>query len=626
MDRKIFIGNNDAELALKNYLALFDEMDWGYDEVAVMDSLGRITYEPLVAKICDPVYNASAMDGIMVIAEHTYEASEVSPLILEKEKDFTHINTGGALTGEYNAVIMIEDVIPIDDDKVKIIMPAVNWQNVRVIGESIVAGEMLLPSKKKITPVDLGAMIAGGYKTVKVFKRPRVGIIPTGAELIENPEEIETGKLMESNSYVFAGLVHEYGGIATRYPIVRDNFQDLKIAINKAVSENEIVLLNAGTSAGTKDFTVHAIEELGKVFMHGLAIKPGKPTVLGVISDKPVLGIPGYPVSAFLMVDKFVKPLVYKFLSQDIHNKTTVEAVSSRRIVSSFKNEEIIRVALGNVNGKMIATPLDRGAAAVMSLVRADGKITVPRLKEGIEAGETVTVELLKPIGEINKTLAIIGSHDLVIDYIADKMKISSAHVGSLAGINSIKKAECHIAPIHLLDEETGEYNTSYVKKYLGTGGVLIRGVKRTQGFMVQKGNPLGITDFSCLTKNLVFANRQRGAGTRVLLDYHLKLNGISRENIKGYDKEFGTHMAVAIAVKTGLCQVGLGIMSAAIAMDLDFIPICSENYDFLTTEENLCDERVETFIKIIKSNEFLRKLDELSGYSYDEIGSVIKC
>lgn len=623
--RDVFISNNDAQESLQEYLGQF-QFQPQTEEVSLAEALGRVTACPHAAKVCDPMYNAAAMDGIMVRSASTFGASELNPIRLKQSEDFEYINTGGQITGTFDAVIMIEDVTTKEAGVVEIINGAYPWQHIRVVGESIVSGEMILPSNHKIRPVDLGALAAGGYSAVTVYKKPRIGIIPTGAELVENPLAAGPGKLVESNSYVFAALVAEYGGTAQKYPIVRDEIDSLRAAIRAALSENDIVVLNAGTSAGTKDFTLNVIEELGEVFRHGLAIKPGKPTILAKIDQKPVLGIPGYPVSAYLMFDKFVRPLIGGYLGNaGGQAQPSIEAVVTKTLVSSMKNEEIIRVALGFVGGKYIATPLERGAAAIMSLVKADGKLVIDRLSEGIHAGETAKVLLLKPLEDIEKTLTVIGSHDLIIDVIADKMHISSAHVGSMGGISAIKKGECHIAPIHLMDEETGEYNISYVKKYLPDKKmVLIKGVGRVQGLMVPKGNPLGLKDFKSLP-GVRFANRQRGAGTRLLLDYWLKKEGIAPEDIEGYEKEFSTHMAVAIAVKTNNCDAGLGILAAAKAMDLDFIPLANEEYDFLVPEEYLEEPRVQQFVEILKSEDFRRQLDELSGYTYERIGEIVR-
>ncbi|MEG1986429.1 MAG: molybdopterin biosynthesis protein [Clostridia bacterium] len=626
MEQKTYIENNDDISALSAYLSALGDISLGFEEVAPLDAFGRITAEAVFALKCDPMYNAAAMDGIEVVAENTTSACEDNPLSLALGKDFEYVNTGNAITKKYNSVIMIEDVLKSSNNEIKILSPSFPWQHVRVIGESIVAGEIILPTGHEVSAADIGAIIASGNKTVKVIKKPRVGIIPTGAEMIDNPDDLTSGKLMESNSKVFSALTTQCGGLPTRYPVIVDEKEQLKQAINIALIENDFVIVNAGSSAGTKDYTVGVISELGAVVVHGIAIKPGKPTILGIINKKPIIGIPGYPVSAYLVFEMFARPIILKMAGKSNSTNITAQATLTKRITSSFKNAELIRMAVGSVGGKLVTTPLERGAAAIMSLVKADGLLKVERLVEGIETGEKVTVRLLKPLSDIEKALVIIGSHDLIIDVIADKMPLSSAHVGSMSGIFALSRGECHIAPIHLLNEENGEYNISFVKQYFPHQKMaLIKGVGRVQGFVVPRGNPKHITSFCQLkTDNLSYANRQRGAGTRLLFDYKIKLNGLTPADIFGYEKEYNTHLAVAVAVKNKIADTGLAVLSAARAMDLDFVPVGNEEYDFLIPYDFLSDTRVQQFISIIKSDYFKNKLNDLGGYTADKVGEIV--
>jgi putative molybdopterin biosynthesis protein len=625
MDRNTYIDNIDVETAKEKY---FDKIKTKlyYEEVKVSDSLNRITFEPIYARISSPNYNAAAMDGIAVISKNTDKASENNPLTLEINKDCIYVNTGNQIMDPYDAVIMIEDVIQLGEGKVQILKAAYPWQHIRQIGEDIVATEMIIPSNHKIRPIDLGALISGGIETLKVYKKPRVGILPTGSEIVEDISEIRDGKIIDSNSRVFEGMIKELGAIPNRYAPQIDDYNLLKESILKGVEENDILLINAGSSAGTKDFTVNLIRELGEVVIHGIAMKPGKPTILGIINNKPVIGIPGYPVSAFLVMDTFVKPLIQKYIGIEEVEPEYIKAQLSRRIVSSLKHKELVRVNLGYVNEKLIATPLSSGAGVSMSLVKADGIAIIPRNTEGMEAGQMIDVELLKPINSIKKSLVSIGSHDLIMDVIGDMLKLTSSHVGSLGGIMAIKRGECHIAPIHLLDMDTGEYNISYVKKYFPNKRMaLIKGVQRQQGFIVKKGNPMKIKDFKDLLRSdIVYVNRQRGAGTRVLLDYHLGINHIDSSQIRGYQRELNTHMAVATAVATGSASTGLGIYSAAKAMNLDFIKVAYEDYDFLVTFDLLEDDRIKKFIDVIKSDKFRDILQSLGGYGFKNTGEII--
>lgn len=625
MDRNTYIDNINVEEAIDLYFQRLDIQN-NYEEISLMESLGRITYEAVYAKVSSPNYNASAMDGIAVISENTSDSTETNPITLELNKDFVYVNTGNPIKNPYDAVIMIEDVIDLGEGKIQILKSAYPWQHVRQIGEDIVATEMIIPSKHKIRPMDLGALISGGIEEIRVYKKPKVGILPTGTEIVENIKDVVDGKIIDSNSRVFQGLVMECGGIPNRYHPHKDDWNLLKTAILKGIEENDILLINAGSSAGTTDYTVKLIKELGEVIIHGVAMKPGKPTILGIINNKPVIGIPGYPVSAYIVFDIFVKPLIQKYIGLDKSISETTKAYLSRRVVSSLKNMELVRVNLGYVNDKLIASPVAGGAGVSMSLVKADGIAIIPQNVEGVEAGEEVEVELLKTLNKIKNTLFSVGSHDLIMDILGDIIPLTSSHVGSLGGIMALKRGECHIAPIHLLDMDTGEYNISYVKKYFPNEKmVLIKGVQRQQGFIVEKDNPANIKDFKDLTKKGInYVNRQRGAGTRLLLDYHLKLEKINPTDIIGYERELNTHMAVATAVKTKSATTGLGVYSAAKSLDLDFKYITDEDYDFLIPYNMLQDKKIIEFIETLKSEEFRNRVETLGGYGFRDIGNII--
>lgn len=626
MKRNTYIDNIDVEEAKELY---FDKLNISgkVEEIALADSLGRITSEAVFAKLSSPNYNASAMDGIAVRAADTVEATEIRPVTLKLGEDYIYVNTGNQIPEGYDAVIMIEDIIQKEEGEIEILQSAYPWQHIRQIGEDIVATEMIIPSKHKIRPVDLGALISGGIEEIKVYKKPRIGILPTGTEIVEEISDLEDGKIIDSNSWMFSGMVEEYGAEASRYHPHADDLEVLKAAILKGVEENDMMLINAGSSAGTTDYTVDLIRELGEVFVHGVAMKPGKPTILGIIKGNPVIGIPGYPVSAYLVFEEFVKPLIQKFLGGEKDDSIYVEANISRRVMSSLKYKDLIRVNLGYVDDRLIATPLPGGAGTSMSLVKADGIAIIGKDIEGKNAGERVKVKLSKEKSEIMDTLVSIGSHDLVMDILGDMMPLSSSHVGSLGGVMALMRGECHIVPTHLLDMETGEYNISVAKKYFPDEKmILIKGLKRKQGFIVEEGNPEEIKDFKDLTREDVsFVNRQRGAGTRVLLDYHLQEEGIDPEDITGYKRELNTHMAVATAVKTGSATTGLGIYSAAKAMDLDFVEVANEDYDFLIRASMLDDEKIVEFLETLRSDEFKERVEKLGGYSFERSGELVE-
>lgn len=629
--RNLYLDTKPVEEAAELYLnALRPVVTIQYETIPVTESLNRVTRHATYAKYSSPLFNASAMDGIAVISERTVAATEVAPVTLKEKEDYIVVDTGDPIHPPYDAVIMAEDLVETKDG-VQITASAAPWQHVRPIGEDIVAGEMILPSRHKIRPIDVGVLLSAGITRIEVVKRPRAAIFPTGTEIIEPEDTPREGSIIESNSRMFENMVIEAGGEARRFPPIIDDYEQIRDNIAKAVSEYDMVIVNAGSSAGTEDYTVHVLRELGEVIVHGVAIKPGKPVILAVVEGKPVIGLPGYPVSAYIGFENFVLPVLAMMGQTALKKNEVVTASVSKRLVSSLRHKEYVRVKVGKVGDKMVAAPLARGAGAAMSLVRADGFCVIEQHSEGVEAGEPVQVELYRDKAEVENTVVIIGSHDLILDVAADMMPnlhpgmfVSSTHVGSMGGLMALKRKEAHLAPIHLLDEETGKYNLSYIRRLFGSGKIaLIKGVGRTQGILVKKGNPLGIKGIEDLP-GCRYVNRQRGAGTRVLFDYKLKQLGIAPEQINGYEREAATHMAVAAVVGSDGADAGMGILSAAKAMDLDFIPVGPEEYDFAVPLEYLELPHIKAFIEILKMDEFYKRLDELGGYTYERAGERI--
>ena len=628
--RNLYLNNTPIEEALAIYTkALKEKISMQYEEIPVEKSLGRITKTAVFARYSSPLFNAAAMDGIAVIADHTKGASEKNPLILKKE-DFIVVDTGDPVKDPYDAVIMAEDLIETEDGLVQILEAATPWQHIRPIGEDIVIGEMLLPGMHKIRPIDIGVLLSGGITKIEVVKRPHVAIFPTGTEIIEPTETPKEGSIIESNSRMLEAMVAVHGGNADRFPTIEDDYDKIKAAIELAIHTYDMVIVNAGSSAGMEDYTVHILRELGEVLVHGVAIKPGKPVILAIVNGKPVIGIPGYPVSAYIGFENFALPVMALLSGEVREENNVVEAIISKRMISSLKHKEYVRVKVGQVGDKLVASPLARGAGAAMSLVRADGFCVIEQNCEGVEAGEKVKVELYKNLDEIKHTIVAIGSHDLILDILADMIAVkhpgihlSSTHVGSMAGLMALKRGEAHIAPTHLLDEATGIYNIPYLNRIIQEPMAIIKGVKRVQGLLVQKGNPLEIKGISDL-KNCRYVNRQKGSGTRVLLDYMLKKEGIDSAEISGYEREGTTHMAVAAIVASQSADAAMGIFAAAKAMQLDFIEIGQEEYDFAIPVKFLQLPEIIAFLDILKDPEFHARMDEIGGYDYKEAGKIV--
>ncbi len=634
------------------------------EKIAVINALGRVSAAAVSAKISSPFYHSAAMDGYAVKFAETLGASETTPLRLQVGAQAMPVDTGDPMPEGFNAVIMIEDVNIVRSQKpevrsqdtpshtfplegggqvrggdsslecIEIIEPATPWQHVRVIGEDIVATELIIPENHRIRPVDLGALLAGGHTEVMVRKRPRVFILPTGDEIVEPGTDLKAGSIIEYNSRVLGGLVKEWGGEPLKSDIIPDDIEEIKKAIGEARDLADMVVVNAGSSAGSEDFTGRAISELGEVVIHGVGIKPGKPVILGIVKGKPVLGIPGYPVSAFIAFTLFAKPLLHIWQGIEMTRPETVNAKLSRQLSSSLGQEEFVRVKVGQVGDKTIATPMTRGAGVIMSLVRADGIVRIPALSEGIGAGSEVEVELLRHRDDIRNTIVCIGSHDNTLDILANILKkrhprlsLSSAHVGSMGGLIALKKGEAHMAGTHLLDEESGLYNVPFIQRLLPEKRiVLINLVYREQGLVVKKGNPKGIRGFKDLLRDeVVFINRQSGSGTRLLTDKHLREMGADSSQIRGYEREEYTHMGVASAVLTGIADTGLAILAAANALELDFIPVAKERYDIAVPGEFAESELMTALLQIIREDqEFRNTVSELGGYDTSDMGRVM--
>ena len=634
--RDIYVGNMslvDAQEKWKKALSSHGVFDDSYSKIFVDDALGRVTAEAVFAKRSSPFYNASAMDGIAVRFLDTIGASEISPILLHPDQ-FRPVNTGNALPAGFDAVIMIEDVHIHESGEAEIIKAVTPWKHVRTIGEDIVVTELIIPEGHCIRPIDQGAMLAANVTQVMVKKKPRVIIIPTGSELVQPDQPVEPGNIIEFNSRILAGYVQEWGAESKRSEIVVDDPAYLKEAITSAVEDYDLVIINAGASVGTKDFTGNVLQDLGEVIVHGVNIKPGKPVILAIVNGKPVIGLPGYPVSAVLTMQIFVKDLLYAMQGAEPPVLQKALAVLSRPLSSKPGVEEFVRVKIGMVGDKTMVTPISRGAGVVMSLVRADGILRVAAGSEGIGAGEQIEVELLRNARDILNTLVFIGSHDNILDIMANilhKAKpaifLSSAHVGSLGGIMAIKRGDAHVAGTHLLDEETGEYNVPFIKKYLeGVPLQLINLVYREQGLLVPKGNPRNIGGISDLMrKDIRFINRQRGAGTRILTDLQLKKCKISPESVQGYDREEYTHMNIASAIASGLADTGMAIRAAAKALSLDFIPVTKERYDLIVPAQHEHSQQIKHFFNVIHHDKSFRKsVLGLGGYDLKECGVIM--
>jgi len=619
------------------------------------DALGRITAEPIWANISSPHYHASAMDGFAVRAEDTAGAQPSSPVELSVLRvppalQAQYVDTGDPLPEWANAVIPIENVESLDakghitaeirkPDSIRIRASVAPWSHVRPMGEDIVATQLVLPAGHRLRPVDLGAIAAAGHQQIKAARRPKVAVLPTGSELVPIGSRLKPGDILEYNSLVIAAQVRAMGGDPVRFPILKDDFDLICRRVQEAAQDYDLVLLNAGSSAGAEDFSARVVEKLGTLLVHGVAVRPGHPVILGLLKPPstgsgratPIIGVPGYPVSAALTIEIFVEAVLAKWLGCRPNELPVVSAQLTRKIVSPPGDDDYVRVAVGKVGEKLLAAPLARGAGVITSLVQADGLAVLPRGTQGREAGESVQVHLYRTPAELERTIFCIGSHDLTLDLLAQFLaerdrRLASANVGSQGGLVALRRGEAHLAGSHLLDPETGEYNLSYIRQYLPDCEVkVVALVGRDQGLIVKPGNPKRITGLGDLASpGIQFVNRQRGAGTRVLLDYHLKLMKIPTASIVGYTQEEYTHLGVAAAVASGRADCGLGIAAAAQALALDFVPLFQERYDLVIPKVHAQSELLAPLFGVLAEGAFREAVSHLTGYDVSVMGMTI--
>jgi putative molybdopterin biosynthesis protein len=605
--------------------------------VPVAQAAGRVTAEAVWARRSSPAFDSAAMDGIAVRAAETMGAGESTPLLLPPEA-FQVVDTGDPLPDGYDAVVMREDVHRTAAGAAELRSAVPPYQHVRSIGEDLAAGELLLPAGHRLRPVDLAAIAAAGVLELTVHQVPRVVVVPTGDEIKPLGADLRPGDIPDTNSLMLAAQAREIGCVAEVTPIVPDDPELIADTVRRVAAGADLVILVAGSSAGRDDWTATVVAAVGTLAVHGVAVRPGHPVVLGTVSGAPatpILGAPGYPVSAALTFEIFAAPLLAALEAAVPERRPTVEARLARKLASVIGADDWIRMRLGRVGGEIVATPLPRGAGVLTSLVRADGLLVVPAGVEGHHAGETVRVQLLRDLDRIEQTIVAIGSHDMVLDVAAAALRrvdphltLASSNVGSLGGLIAVRDGLCHLAGSHLLDPDSGEYTLPYLDRLFGpdAGIAVVRMLHRDQGLIVAPGNPQGLSGIADLTRpGLRYVNRQRGAGTRVLLDVELSRLDLTPDQISGYAREEHTHLAVAAAVAAGRADAGLGILAAAGAFGLDFVPVAQEPYDLVLATATLDDPLLRPLWDLLADKGFQAEVEALGGYSCAETGRRIR-
>ncbi|MGD8821956.1 MAG: molybdopterin biosynthesis protein [Anaerolineales bacterium] len=671
--KSVYLNDIPLEQALKVFQEALEahglDKPFAWEEIELSQALGRTLAEPVWADRSLPHYHAAAMDGFAIRAADTDGATDRAPVTLQVTDQATYVDTGDLMPEWADAVVPIENVEAADNgddprqaEAIRLRAGLAPWSHVRPMGEDMVATELVLPAGATLRPADLGAIAGSGHASVKVWRRPRVAILPTGTELVPLGTDAQPGQIVEFNSLVLAAQVKDWGGTPHRLKIVADKYDQIRQVVAQAVQNHDLVLINAGSSAGSEDFTARVVEDLGTLLVHGVAVRPGHPVILGTLdrhtsqqmqvnqaigeaglADEPpppgetipaivpVIGVPGYPVSAALTGEIFVEPLLARWQGRQQAQPETLKASITRKVHSSLGDDEYLRVTVGRVGERLVAAPLSRGAGVITSLVRADGLVIIPSGQQGLEAGQEVDVQLYRNLDDIERTIMILGSHDLTIDIMAQFLsprgaRLASANLGSLGGLMALRRGEAHLAGSHLLDPETGEYNLSYIQRYLpDTPVVVVSLVNRQQGLILPAGNPKEIKSLDDLARDDVsFINRQRGAGTRILLDYHLEQLGLQPEQIKGYQREEYTHLSVAASIASGRADCGLGIRAAAKALDLDFITLFDERYDLVIPKVYYESDKLKPLLMLLDDFEFKQYVADMPGYDVGPMGKIV--
>ncbi|MCS7136483.1 MAG: molybdopterin biosynthesis protein [Nitrososphaerota archaeon] len=609
----------------------------GVEEVGLLEALGRVLAEDVYAKIDSPPFDRSTVDGYAVDAKDVYGASELEPvcLIVSGKAEVGSIPTaeagngrcvetatGAPLARGANAVVMVEYTKRVDD-RLYVYRPVTPGENVSQTGSDITAGDVVIRKGKIISPSDIAVLAALGYESVKVYRKPRIAVLSTGNELVEPGQPLSQGKVYDVNGYAITAMLKEAGANADFLGIVPDDYQMIKQSIEQALRHYDAVITSGSTSAGFGDVIYKVFAEHGAVIVHGLKLRPGKPTVMAVSQGKLLIGLPGFPLSSMMVFMNVARPLISKMCGiKDGETHVLVKAKMAYRMDAGKGVRELIPVQLVETEEGLVAYPIVLGSGSASAIAIADGFVEIPEDKQYVEEYEVVNVKLLSPSFRPSP-LNIIGSHCPGIEVLLQTSGLTTSkivNVGSLGGWRALKRGEADVCGTHLLDEETGKYNI-HIPKKMGLEGLveIYRGYTRRVGLLVKKNNPKNIRSMmDLIRKDVVFINRVKGSGARALIDKLLREDGITRpeDTIKGYTYEAKTHTAVASAIAQGRADVGVAIEYVADIYGLDFIPLGEEVFDFAIRKDRLKKAAVRKFIETLSSETFHSNLLSLRGYA----------
>ncbi|MDO5116419.1 MAG: molybdopterin biosynthesis protein [Synergistaceae bacterium] len=606
-------------------------------ETDITEAAGHILTRDIKAERNVPHYAASAVDGYALRAADTAEASAATPARVKKGK-YQWMNTGAALPDWADAVLMVEDS-SLEGDELLIYRPLTPSANVRPLGEDVMAGQIIAREGEEVTPALISLFLCAGLEKVPVYRKAKSLFIPTGDEIIARGEWLaresqRSGTVAESNSLFIASSFKKWGCEVDVTPILPDDPELLKEYIQKGAAEYDVVMVGAGSAKGRRDHTTEVFEELGEVLFRGVRMKPGRPAMAACVGGKPVICLPGFPMSTAVTLWSLVLPLLKMLSGHKLGSEKEIikEAIGTKyslaaKLLVQHSSpqgiEEWLRVKTALVGKNLYGWALTSGASVLWALAEADGIAMLPASALECEKGTEIEIWMTRRV-ELQRRALFQGSDDPAIQLLVTPVRRRGADlalraVGSMGGLAALSRGECHVAAAHLLDEESGGYNDIFIERFSnGRRWKRILVFYRTQGIIVPRGNPKGIKSFRDLCSGeLVFSNRQPGAGTRVLFDHLLKSEGTAPEKIKGYSQICTTHMEAANRVYTGLADATLGIRSAADALGLDFIPLAEEPYELVIPEEHLRHPGIEALIESLSDAEWRKQVEEMGGYRW---------
>jgi len=634
--RRIFHELPTLREALERALSEISPL--GAEEVSLENALGRALASDIYAEIDSPPFDRSLVDGYAVRAEDTYRADEDNPVELrlvgrinvgEKprvsigEGECAEIATGAPIPRGANAVVMLEYTSR-SGDSVRIFRAVRPGENIAQAGSDISAGDLVLRRGRILTAKEIAALAALGCSKLRVYRKPRIAVFSIGRELVRPGQSLELGKVYDVNSYSILGMLRELGLSAEFGGILPDDEEAIIRKLEEALRKNDAVITSGGTSAGLEDLTYRAFEKLGKIIVHGVRVKPGKPTIIAATRDgKLLIGLPGFPLSAMMIFTSLVKPILMRLMGADAEEPETIQAESALRLIIGGRTH-LIPVHLVATPRGLRAYPILGDSGSASALLEADGFMEIPGEKQLLDEGEVVEVKLFR--GFRPASAVIIGSHCPALDMLIDAAGLRNVkliNVGSLGGWLALKRGEADMVGTHLLDEETMTYNV-HMPRRLGLEDEveIYGGYIREIGFITAPGNPKNIKSFEDLLRpDIIFVNRVPGSGIRTFTDLQLKRIGVAdpERRIKGYTYQVRTHTAVAAAVSQGRADVGVAIGYVAEIYGLEFIHLADERFDLAVRKDRLYKESVKAILGALRSDRFAEKLSRLPHYRVAE-------